>query len=94
MPPATARVNPLLPTGHGVPQVLVFDHVTERVPDKPVAIRQLVLWILDAKSEDLAASRTLRIYRQNIESDRTPWKTVVGRHSGRDPARTSLASIR
>lgn len=42
----------------------------------------LGLWILDAKSEDLAASRTLRIYRQNIESDRTLWKTVVGRHSG------------
>jgi hypothetical protein len=42
----------------------------------------LALWILDAKSEDMAASRTLRIYRQNIESDRTLWKTVVGRHSG------------
>jgi hypothetical protein len=41
----------------------------------------LALWILDAKSEDLAASRTLRVYRQNIESDRTLWKTVVGRHS-------------
>lgn len=42
----------------------------------------LGLWILDAKSDQLAASRTLRMYRQNIESDRTLWHTVVGRHSG------------
>jgi hypothetical protein len=39
------------------------------------------LWLLDAKSEDLAASRTLRVVRQNNESDRTLWKTIVGRHS-------------
>jgi hypothetical protein len=51
----------------------------------------LALWILDAKNEDLAASRTLRIYRQNIESDRTLWKTVVGRHSGDHPTLTALA---
>lgn len=43
----------------------------------------LGLWILDAKNEQIAASRTLRIYRQNIESDRTLWKTVVGRNSGK-----------
>lgn len=42
----------------------------------------LGLWILDARSEDLAASRTLRVYRQNIASDRTLWRTVVGRDSG------------
>lgn len=42
----------------------------------------LALWILDSKSEEVAASRTLRIYRQNIESDRTLWRTVVGRNSG------------
>lgn len=51
----------------------------------------LALWILDAKSEDLAASRTLRVYRQNIESDRTLWKTVVGRHSGDHPTLASTA---
>lgn len=51
----------------------------------------LALWILDAKSEDLAASRTLRIYRQNIESDRTLWKTVVGRHSGHHPTLATVA---
>ncbi|EYT60879.1 hypothetical protein [Microbacterium sp. UCD-TDU] len=51
----------------------------------------LALWILDAKSEDLAASRTLRVYRQNIESDRTLWKTVVGRHSGDHQALASTA---
>lgn len=51
----------------------------------------LALWILDAKSEDLAASRTLRIYRQNIESDRTLWKTVVGRNSGDHPTLASTA---
>ena len=44
-----------------------------------VEAASLALWILDAKSEDLAASRTLRIYRQNIESDRTLWSTVVGK---------------
>ncbi|MGO4488267.1 hypothetical protein [Microbacterium sp. 2RAF4] len=42
----------------------------------------LGLWILDSKNDQIAASRTLRIYRQNIESDRTLWKTVVGRNSG------------
>jgi len=51
----------------------------------------LALWILDAKSEDLAASRTLRLYRQNIESDRTLWKTVVGRHSGQHNKLASIA---
>lgn len=42
----------------------------------------LALWILDGKAEDKTASRTLRVYRQNIESDRMLWKTVVGRASG------------
>jgi len=42
----------------------------------------LGLWILEAKTEDVASSRTLRIYRQNIQADRTLWKTVVGQHSG------------
>ena len=41
----------------------------------------LGLWILDAKGEQMAASRTLRIYRQNIASDRTMWKTVVKSNS-------------
>jgi len=44
----------------------------------------LALWILEAKSEELAASRTLRIYRQNIESDRTLWSTVVGKEGYHD----------
>ena len=35
------------------------------------------LWILDASDEQLAASRTLRIYRQNIASDRTMWGSLV-----------------
>ncbi len=37
----------------------------------------LGLWILDARDEQEAASRTLRIYRQNIASDRTMWSTLV-----------------
>lgn len=37
----------------------------------------IALWQLEAKSEDLAASRTLRIHRQNVASDRTLWDTVV-----------------
>jgi len=37
----------------------------------------LGLWILDARDEQEAASRTLRIYRQNIASDRTMWNTLV-----------------
>ncbi|MBD7958614.1 hypothetical protein H9651_13285 [Microbacterium sp. Sa4CUA7] len=41
----------------------------------------LGLWILDAKSNQLAASRTLRIYRQNIASDRTMWNEFVGQPS-------------
>jgi hypothetical protein len=41
----------------------------------------LGLWILDAQDEQLAASRTLRIYRQNIASDRTMWESVVGKDS-------------
>lgn len=40
---------------------------------------------------EVAASRTLRVYRQNIESDRTLWKTVVGRHSGDHPTLASTA---
>lgn len=41
----------------------------------------LGLWVLDAKSDQLSASRTLRIYRQNIASDRTMWNEFVGRPS-------------
>lgn len=39
-------------------------------------------WVLRARDEQLAASRTLRIYRQNIASDRMMWIEVVGRSSG------------
>jgi len=41
----------------------------------------LGLWILDASDEQVAASRTLRIYRQNIVSDRTMWETFTMRDS-------------
>jgi len=37
----------------------------------------IALWLLEAKSEDLAASRTLRVHRQNVQSDRTLWQTVI-----------------
>lgn len=43
-----------------------------------VEAASLGLWILDARSEQLAASRCLRIYRQNINSDRTMWMDFVG----------------
>jgi len=49
------------------------------------------LWLLDAKSEDLAASRTLRVVRQNNESDRILWKTVVGRETTRHDERAARA---
>lgn len=49
-----------------------------------VEAASLALWILDAKSDDLAASRALRVYRQNIESDRTLWNTVVGKEGYHD----------
>lgn len=42
----------------------------------------IALWQLEAKSEDLAASRTLRIQRQNIAADRTLWNTVVRTRNG------------
>lgn len=35
------------------------------------------LWLLDATDEQLAVSRTLRIRRQNIASDRTMWQTFT-----------------
>ena len=45
------------------------------------------LWILDASDEQLAASRTLRIYRQNIASDRTMWGSLV---AGSEPPHDRL----
>jgi hypothetical protein len=42
-----------------------------------VEAASLGLWILDAKEEQLAASRAMRIYRQNIASDRTMWNMLV-----------------
>lgn len=39
------------------------------------------LWILDAKNEQIGASRTLRIYRQNVSSDRAMWRASQGREA-------------
>lgn len=71
---------------HGLPMFALYSMIRSAMEASSLA-----LWILDARSEDLAASRTLRIYRQNIESDRTLWKTVVGRHSGHHPTLATTA---
>lgn len=51
----------------------------------------IALWQLEAKSEDLAASRTLRIHRQNVAADRTLWNTVISKSDGRHHVLHDLA---